>query len=118
MSLKRRGKVWKRAAHTSSSVRLLRSSRNESDLKDARPQFASNKEALSICIVSYSIYHGSRFKAIGRAHKELEINPADHSTALRRDARNSIGLPHIGKNLTINEFKFVQLVDRNQFIVN
>ena len=49
--------------------------RNETDLEDARPQFTSNKKPPSIRIVSDSIQHGTRFEAVGRAQKILEINP-------------------------------------------
>ena len=77
--------------------------RNESDIEDARPQFASDKQPLSIRIVGDSVQHGARFEVIDRAQKALQINPADHLTALRRDPGDSISLPHVGENLSIYE---------------
>src|SRR5260370_38946607 len=77
--------------------------RNQPDLEDAWPQFAGNKQALVVWIVSDSVQHCPRFQAIDRTQKTFEINPPHHPAALRGDPGNSIRLPHIGENLSLDE---------------
>ena len=85
--------------------------RNEADLEDTRPQFAGDKQTLSIRIVGNSVQHRARFHVINRAQKAFEINPANNPTTLRRDPGDSISLPHVGENLALHELEFVQLFD-------
>jgi hypothetical protein len=49
---------------------------------------------------------------INRRQKAGEVDPANHLSALWRDAGDAIGLPDIGENLSLDEFQFIQLVDR------
>ena len=75
------------------------------------PQFAGDKKSLSVRIVGDSVQHGARLETIDWTQQAGKIDPSDYFSTLRRDACDSIGLPHVGENFSLHELKFVQLRD-------
>ncbi len=53
-----------------------------------------------------------------RAQNTREVNPSHDLAGLRRNPRDSIAVPDVGENLSLDELQFVQLIDGSRSIVN
>ncbi len=90
----------------------------QADFEDAGPEFSGDEQALADWIVGDAIEHGFGIEAIDRTKNAGEIDPSDDFSGLRRNTGDAIAVPNIREDLTVDEFQFIQLIDRGRAVAN
>ena len=86
--------------------------RLNSNLKQLRPQLTGYEEPILLGIVGNAVQYGAwpiQFPLIDNA---VEVDPSQNFPGSRRNTNNLIALPDVCVDLTVNEFEFVQLINR------
>src|ERR1700722_5691823 len=88
---------------SSQSLRAL--FRQDFDLEDRRPKFASHKEPVMLGVVSDAIQYRAIAGALARRQQPAQVNPTQNLARLRRNPRDAIGIPDVGVDLAVNVFE-------------
>jgi len=81
--------------------------RNQPDLEDLRPQLARHEQPLPLGIVGDSIQHCAGFQLIDRTQQTWEVDPADYFAVLRRYSGDSVRLPDVSEEFSLDKLQFI-----------
>src|SRR5215831_95352 len=91
---------------------------NDLNLKNTRPQFAGDKQALLRRIISDAVQHRALLQFVHGAEKAGQVDPPNHFAGLRRDPRDTIRLPYVGQNLSFEKLELVEFGDRRAAVTD
>ena len=96
----------------SSGIIFWRPWTSDLDFEQFWPKLSPNKKPISGRVISNAVKNGARAFKFALVDDSAQVDPPEDLSGARRDANDSLSLPDIGVDLTVDVFQFVQIVDR------
>ena len=85
--------------------------RNNFYFKDLGPLLPGDEEAVTLGVVGDPVQYGFLVDSLIVRQQAGEIDPGNHVSVVRIDARDPVRVPDVCVDLSLDEFQLVQLVD-------